>query len=219
MTGTRRGEAVPKMDDERADLVKGLGRSLGRHMEALGISVSELAERTEVVPKDRIERILTGEVEPGAIEAMWFAGALGIFTDELFEGSAETWDTAGGDGALPESEYELPLLKAYDGGRREGARPVEDSVGEWLGSRLTDADHAAHPDGGERWSARLRSRRLHVLDAGLVGFDPHLRVWELTDRGEERLRLLELRSMRNRPGARWRRGRERDQHDGRSDVR
>lgn len=92
---------------------------------------------------------------------------------------------------LSESEYELPLLKAYAGERREGGRPVEDSVGELMKARLTDADRAVDPAGGELWSGRLRARRRRLLDGGHVSFDPRRRVWGLTERGEGRLRELE----------------------------
>jgi hypothetical protein len=92
---------------------------------------------------------------------------------------------------LEESEYELPLLKAYAGERREGGRPVEDSVGELMKQRLTDADRAVDPAGGEVWTARLRARRRRLLDGGHVSFDPRRRVWGLTERGEARQRELE----------------------------
>ncbi|MBS1886007.1 MAG: hypothetical protein JSU06_02365 [Actinobacteria bacterium] len=92
---------------------------------------------------------------------------------------------------LSESEYELPILKAYAGERREGGRPVEDSVGELMKARFSDADRAVDPAGGELWTARLRARRRRLLDGGHVSFDPRRRVWGLTERGEARQRELE----------------------------
>jgi hypothetical protein len=92
---------------------------------------------------------------------------------------------------LSESEYELPILKAYAGERREGGRPVEDSVGELMKARLTDADRVEDPAGGEVWTARLRARRRRLLDGGHVSVDPRRRVWGLTERGEARQRELE----------------------------
>jgi hypothetical protein len=147
------------LGDERAELLKGLGRNLDHHMEALGVTAEELAERTEF-PKDRIDRIVKADVEAGAIEAVWIAGAPGIFTDELLAGTGESWGGDEGGGAL---------LTAYAGGRREGARPVEDLVREPLGSRLQrcrSRDRAgrrgalAHPTAGAAApSLRHRPRR------------------------------------------------------------
>jgi hypothetical protein len=173
-------------DEERTRALRRLGTNLGRHMEALAVTDAELADRTDLT-RERIGKILTAEVEAGALEVMFLAAALGILPDELFEG----WDE-GGEPLLAEADYELPLLKAYAGGRREGGRPVEDSVGELVASRLTEADHEVDPGGRERWVTRLRLRQRLLLDTGLVGFDPHLRIWDLTPAGEARLRELEL---------------------------
>lgn len=178
------------MSGDRIEFLKGPGRNLRRHLEAQGVSAGALAEAT-AIPQGRIEQILTGEVEVGSLELLGLAECLGIFLAELLEGLDEAWDDDD-DALLAETEYELPLLKAYAGGRREGGRPVEDSVGELFASRLTEADHEVDPGGRERWITRLRLRRRLLLDTGLVGFDPRLRVWDLTRTGEARLLELEL---------------------------
>lgn len=207
------------MGEDHVEFLQGLGRNIGRHMEALDISVGELAGATGI-SRDRIERILTAEVEVGVIELLRLASVLGVFPGELTEGLAQVWGEE--DYApLAEVAFELPLLKAYAGGRREGGRPVEDAVGELLASSMTEADRAIDPGGRERWITRVRLRRRLLLDTGLVGFDPRLRLWDLTEHGLARLRELELcEEQKAAPGpGGLEGGRRRDDHDGRSDVR
>jgi hypothetical protein len=92
---------------------------------------------------------------------------------------------------LPESDYELPILRAYEGERREGGRPIQNSVRALMKPNLPEADRAPAPGGEELWSARLLKRRRELIDRGLVSFDPRRRVWGLTGPGEARWRELE----------------------------
>lgn len=199
------------MSDECDEFLKGLGRNLGGHMEALGVSAG-LAEAAGL-PEGRIERIVAGEVDADAIELMHLARGLGVFPGELLEGL---------DPVLAEAEYELPILKVYSGGRRAGGRPFEDPILELLGSRLSRSDRTVMPSGRELWTAMLRKRRRLLIDTGYIGFDPRRGIYDLTDRGEARLRELELSQGEDTDAAAGRSrpaGGDGDRHDGRSEHR
>ena len=187
MTASDKERWYRKMNDARDQFLKGIGGNLRRQMEALDVSTEQLAAIT-AISQARIEMILAAEAEVGALELMGLARGLGIVPDELLEGLEHL---APGP-VLAESKYELPILKAYSGGRDADARPVEESVRELIAPRLSESDHTVLDGGQEVWITLLRNRRRRLLDAGLVGFDPRLRVWDLTERGEARLRELEL---------------------------
>lgn len=89
---------------------------------------------------------------------------------------------------LPETEYEIPVLRALDQmGGRAASREVVAAVGVILNGKLTETDRESIPTGGLRWENRVHFTRLRLKEAGLLAGDSPRGVWELSDKGRERL--------------------------------
>lgn len=91
---------------------------------------------------------------------------------------------------LPETEYEVPILKALaEAGGRRPTREVIDAVGRALDGRLTATDHQPIRDGGPpRWQNRVQFARLRLVKAGLMNARSPRGVWEISPAGEQRLK-------------------------------
>ncbi len=90
---------------------------------------------------------------------------------------------------LPESEYEIPILRCLEErGGRAPSREVVEAVGEALGSKLTALDKQPLKSGDIRWENRAAFVRLRLVERGdLVKQSPR-GTWEISDKGRERLR-------------------------------
>lgn len=89
---------------------------------------------------------------------------------------------------LPESEYEIPILRylAEHGGRAP-SREVVDAVEKALGDKLTELDWQKLKSGDVRWKNRTAFVRLRLVERGeLVKGSPR-GTWEISDKGRERL--------------------------------
>lgn len=93
------------------------------------------------------------------------------------------------DQLLPDSEYELPILKAIaDAGGRRPTREVLDVVGDVLKDRFTELDGQPIRDGGPpRWQNRTQFVRLRLVKEGLMKEDSPRGVWEISPQGMQRL--------------------------------
>ncbi len=90
---------------------------------------------------------------------------------------------------LPESEYELPILRYLDEhGGRAPSREVVDGVGEALADRLTDEDKQKLHSGDVRWKNRAAFVRLRLIERKELNGQAPRGTWEITDKGRERLR-------------------------------
>lgn len=89
---------------------------------------------------------------------------------------------------LPESEYELPILRVLaERGGSAPARDVINVVGKLLADRLTELDREVLPNGGERWQSRVQFTRLRLRERGLIKSGSPRGLWELADAGSEEL--------------------------------
>lgn len=85
---------------------------------------------------------------------------------------------------LPESEYEIPILRALaDAGGSAPSRDVVAAVGKVLGPRLTERDRAPLPNGSERWQSRVQFSRLRLKERGLIKGGSPRGLWELAPAG------------------------------------
>lgn len=91
---------------------------------------------------------------------------------------------------LPESEYEMPILRYLDErGGRAPSREVVEAVGKALGGKLTELDKQPLKSGDIRWENRTAFVRLRLVERGeLVKKSPR-GTWEISDKGRERLRF------------------------------
>jgi hypothetical protein len=90
---------------------------------------------------------------------------------------------------LDERAYEIPILRALD--ERDGraaTREVVDRVGELVDDQLTPLDRQKLDTGGIRWEARVQFARLRMKEQGFLNPDSPRGVWEITDKGRDRLR-------------------------------
>jgi Mrr N-terminal domain len=89
---------------------------------------------------------------------------------------------------LPESEYELPILRALDElGGWGAASEVIERVGKLLEADLTPEDHMQIASGLVRWKNRTQFVRLALIKSGdLIQGSPR-GVWEISDQGRRRL--------------------------------
>jgi hypothetical protein len=105
----------------------------------------------------------------------------------------ETANRQGGRAApgtlLPESEYEIPILRCLEErGGRAPSREVVEAVGEALDVKLTKLDRQPLKSGDIRWENRAAFVRLRLVERGeLVRKSPR-GTWEISDKGRERLR-------------------------------
>jgi hypothetical protein len=89
---------------------------------------------------------------------------------------------------LPESEYEMPILRYLAGhGGRAPSREVVDAVGEVLADRLTDADRLPLNSGEIRWKSRAAFVRLRLIEKGDLAGQAQRGTWEITDQGRARV--------------------------------
>ena len=89
---------------------------------------------------------------------------------------------------LPETEYELPILRALAAqpGGRAAAREVLEQIGPELGDRLTELDLQPIKTGAMRWHNRAQFARLSLVKAGQLAPDSPRGMWEITEAGRER---------------------------------
>jgi hypothetical protein len=88
---------------------------------------------------------------------------------------------------LPETEYELPLLRALaERGGSAPSREVVEAVGKSLARQLTDLDKETLNSGVVRWENRVAFVRLRLVEQGLLAKDSPRGYWTLTDAGKER---------------------------------
>lgn len=89
---------------------------------------------------------------------------------------------------LPESEYELPILRfIQERGGRAPSREVVEAVGESLMDKLTDLDRQLLKSGGLRWENRAAFVRLRLIERGELAQGSPRGTWEITDKGRGRL--------------------------------
>jgi hypothetical protein len=90
---------------------------------------------------------------------------------------------------LPESEYEIPILRCLKERRgRAPSREVVEAVGEALGDKLTELDRQPLKSGDIRWENRVAFVRLRLIERGeLVKKSPR-GTWEISEKGLKRLR-------------------------------
>jgi hypothetical protein len=90
---------------------------------------------------------------------------------------------------LPESEYEVPILRYLDEhGGRAPSREVVEGVGEELADKLTATDKQKLRSGDVRWKNRAAFVRLRLVEHGELDSDAPRGTWEITDKGRKRLR-------------------------------
>jgi hypothetical protein len=89
---------------------------------------------------------------------------------------------------LPESEYELPILRALaEAGGRAPTREVLSAVGTALDAELTPVDRDTTASGGTRWHGRAHLVRLRLVESGDMLSDSPRGVWEISDQGSARV--------------------------------
>lgn len=90
---------------------------------------------------------------------------------------------------LPESEYELPILRVLDkNGGRAATQEVVTAVGEMVKDRLTDLDHELTGTGQTRWQSRVQFARLRMVERGWIASGSPRGVWEISDVGRAHLK-------------------------------
>jgi hypothetical protein len=90
---------------------------------------------------------------------------------------------------LPESEYELPILRYLNEyGGRAPSREVVDGVGEAMADKLTETDKETLRSGDLRWKSRVAFVRLRLIERGDLDGDSPRGTWQITDQGRKRLR-------------------------------
>ena len=90
---------------------------------------------------------------------------------------------------LPESEYEIPILRCLEErGGRAPSREIVEAVGQALGDKLTGLDKQPLKSGDIRWENRAAFVRLRLVERGKLAKKSPRGTWEITDEGRERLR-------------------------------
>lgn len=85
---------------------------------------------------------------------------------------------------LPESEYEIPILRALaEAGGSAPARDVVHAVGVLVADRLTERDREPLMKGGERWQSRIQFSRLRMKERGLLKSGSPRGLWEMAEAG------------------------------------
>ena len=93
---------------------------------------------------------------------------------------------------LPESDYEVPIMRALaERGGSAPAREIVSAVGEMVVQRLTALDLAPLPNGGHRWESRVQFARLRMKERNLIRSGSPRGLWELSDVGAAELAQLE----------------------------
>lgn len=90
---------------------------------------------------------------------------------------------------LPESEYEIPILRYLEErGGRAPSREVVEAVGEALGDKLTELDKRPLKSGDIRWENRAAFVRLRLVERGELAKKSPRGTWEISEKGRERVR-------------------------------
>ncbi len=90
---------------------------------------------------------------------------------------------------LDEGAYWVPILQALEErGGRAAAREVVERVGELVDDQLMPLDRDTLETGGIRWQTRVQFARLRMKEQGLLNPDAPRGVWEITDKGRDRMR-------------------------------
>jgi hypothetical protein len=89
---------------------------------------------------------------------------------------------------LPETEYEVPILRALvEMGGRGPTSEVIALVEKELDSRLTDVDREKLSAGDVRWKNRAQFVRLKLVEKGEMASGSPRGTWEISDLGRQRL--------------------------------
>lgn len=91
---------------------------------------------------------------------------------------------------LPESEYELPILRYLDQhGGRAPSREIIDAVGQELDQqgRLDPADKETLSSGEVRWKSRAAFVRLRLVERGDLDGQAPRGTWQITNQGQQRV--------------------------------
>lgn len=90
---------------------------------------------------------------------------------------------------LPESEYEIPILRVlHEHGGRAATQEVVGAVGEMVKDRLTDLDYEEMSTGQTRWQSRVQFARLRMVERGWIESGSPRGVWEISDAGRSHLK-------------------------------
>lgn len=91
---------------------------------------------------------------------------------------------------LPESEYEIPILRALVGmGGRGPTSEVIALVEKELDLKLTDVDRGKLSAGDVRWKNRAQFVRLKLVEKGEMASGSPRGTWEISDLGRKRLEV------------------------------
>ena len=89
---------------------------------------------------------------------------------------------------LPNSEYELPMLRALtDLGGSANARAVVDRMEQILEGKLQPIDREKITTGAIRWKNRTQFVRSKLIAENAMKKDSPRGIWEITDEGRARL--------------------------------
>lgn len=89
---------------------------------------------------------------------------------------------------LPESDYEVPILRAL--AQQGGRVPTSELIAQLekeIGARLTDVDRERLSSGGIRWQNRAQFVRLKLIKRGDMAEGSPRGVWEISEAGRARL--------------------------------
>ena len=90
---------------------------------------------------------------------------------------------------LPESDYEVPILRALDQqGGRVPTRELIAQLEKEIDSRLTEVDRERLSSGGIRWQNRAQFVRLKLIKKGEMVEGSPRGVWEISPAGRTRLK-------------------------------
>jgi hypothetical protein len=91
---------------------------------------------------------------------------------------------------LPETEYEIPILRALaEMGGRGPTSEVIALVEKELGPKLTDVDRGKLSAGDVRWKNRAQFVRLKLVEKGEMASGSPRGTWEISDLGRKRLEV------------------------------
>lgn len=89
---------------------------------------------------------------------------------------------------LPESDYELPILRALE--QHGGRVPTSELIAQLekeIDSRLTAVDRERLSSGGIRWQNRAQFVRLKLIKRGEMAEGSPRGLWEISEAGRKRL--------------------------------
>jgi len=90
---------------------------------------------------------------------------------------------------LPESEYELPILRALAqlGGRAPTSEVISQIESE-IDPKLTEADREKLSSGDVRWKNRAQFARLKLINKGDMAAGSPRGIWEISAAGQKRVK-------------------------------